>query len=85
MDCQFNLQLSPYLDNSTSWWIDNILKAKYSMLDFSDQQRAYAHYRRWMSDQGVIIRDTDKTISDDNILKFVDEQSMLIFALRWGN
>ena len=82
---QFKLPLSPYLDNSTTWWIHKNLKVKYSMLDLSQRQQVYNRYCQWMRDQGVIVREIDKPISDDTDILFIDDQSMLVFSLRWGN
>lgn len=86
----FNLPLSPYLDNSTTWWIDTFCpENSIRRFDISDkgQQRLRDDYHQWMSDQGVVIKnieDTDYQINESR-LYFVDEQSMLMFALRWGN
>ncbi len=82
---QFKLPLSPYLDNSTTWWIHENLKVKYSMLDLPQRQQVYYRYCQWMRDQGVIVREIDKPISDDTDILFIDELSMLVFSLRWGN
>lgn len=88
-DSQYTLPLSPYLDNSTLWWVYENLEEKYSSystMKLDQQQYTYNLYQQWMRDQGVIVRNRDKFIADrDHGLQFVDEQSMMIFALRWGN
>jgi hypothetical protein len=43
----------------------------------------YKKYQNWMRDQGVVIRDPYKYSGSG--IDFVDEQSMLMFILRWSN
>jgi hypothetical protein len=84
----FHLPISPYLDNSTTWWIETFCpENSISRFDISDkgQQRLRDDYHQWMRDQGVIVREIDKPISDDTHILFIDDQSMLVFSLRWGN
>jgi hypothetical protein len=86
---EFCLSLDPYLENSTLWWIDTFCpEGSIRRLDTPDkgQQLLRDDYHQWMSEQGVIIKDPKRyVLYDDHGLNFVDEQSMLIFVLRWGN
>lgn len=77
-DSDFKLPVDPFLQNSTDWYILN--KEDMSDQSYSD---SYKKYKNWMSDQNVIIRDIDEEFKSH--LYFKDEQSMLLFALRWGN
>ena len=45
----------------------------------------YKDYQNWMRDQGVVIRDPYTVTLDNYGIDFVDEQSMLMFILRWSN
>ena len=84
---QFNISLSPYLDNSTRWWVENFCPSLDMNRSQQNQEKLKMRYHQWMSDQGVVIKnieDTDYQINESR-LYFVDEQSMLMFALRWGN
>jgi hypothetical protein len=45
----------------------------------------YKDYQNWMRDQGVVIRDIYTVTPDNTGIDFVDEQSMLMFILRWSN
>ena len=85
----FHLPISPYLDNSTTWWIETFCpENSISRFDISDkgQQRLRDDYHQWMINQGVVINDRHSYVLRDDLgLNFIDEQSMLVFSLRWGN
>ncbi len=74
---KLSLPISPFLDNSTNWWIDNKPENK----QYEGKIR-YALYEEWMKKQGVNI---NSGLSDKLTIDFVDEESMVIFILRWGN
>ena len=75
------LPVDPFLYNSTAYWLEM------HPITFSDPKypEFYKDYQNWMRDQGVVIRDTSTTTPDNTGLDFVDEQSMLMFILRWSN
>lgn len=83
---EFSLPISPYLDNSTEWWAENnSYDEKFHLMTKSEIKMMYKEYQQWMKDQGVIIRDPNKPINLNPRLIFVDESSMIMFALKWGN
>lgn len=86
---KFSLSLSPYLENSTEWWLKENPGEKYTT--YYTYKEYVSKYYQWMSDQGVIVRDkSSPTVKltfefEYGNIEFVDEQSMLMFAIRWGN
>jgi hypothetical protein len=86
---KFKLPLSPYLENSTGWWMKENPGEKYTTK--SIYKEYVEKYHQWMFDQGVIIKDNSShTVKltfefDYYDIEFIDEQSMLMFAIRWGN
>jgi hypothetical protein len=89
----FSLPLDPYLENSTQWWVD-----KNPHESWHDYDTRYKQYQEWMRNQGVIVKNLKETLNTmrDSIygnadnqhywsLDFVDEPSMMVFILRWGN
>jgi hypothetical protein len=72
-----HLPISPFLDNACNWYLSNHTNC------YDDHSELYSRYKVWMNEQGVILRDMDEKVR--TYLYFKDEQSMLIFALRWGN
>jgi hypothetical protein len=75
------LPVDPFLYNSTAYWLDQ------HPITFSDPEypEFYKRYQNWMRDQGVVIRDLHAVTVGSTGLDFVDEQSMLMFILRWSN
>ena len=89
----YRLPIHPYLENSTRWWIDSTPQEQWH-----EHDTRYKMYQEWMKDQGVIIKSVltvteelqkgilDQPLFTDELsLDFVDEESMLVFILRWGN
>ena len=90
----FSLPLDPYLENSTQWWVD-----KNPHQPSHDNDTRYKQYQEWMRGQGVIVKNLKETLNtlrestyadaskhrDYWSLDFVDEPSMMVFILRWGN
>ena len=72
-----HLPIDPFLDNASNWYLSTHRNP------YDDYSELYSKYRVWMNEQGVILREMDQKIK--TYLYFKDEQSMLIFALRWGN
>jgi hypothetical protein len=84
------LSLDPFLKNSTDWWIDNVFQQNdrllYDKSSDDDWARMQNDYHKWLTEQGVITKDRDYTATFVvPYLEFVDEQSMLMFILRWSN
>jgi hypothetical protein len=90
MNSQFKLPLSPYLENSTEWWMKenpgDRYTTKYTYTEYVGK------YYQWMSEQGIIVKNKvshpvfNITVNFNYCdIEFIDEQSMLMFALRWGN
>lgn len=76
----FNLPVSPFLDNAINWYLSSHTNC------YDDNDFLYSKYQDWMSEQGVVIKNRGlRTTDDGRFLNFVDEQSMIIFILRWGN
>ena len=76
----FNLPISPFLDNATNWYLSSHTNC------YDDHDFLYSKYKVWMKEQGVVIKDRDLRNKDNYpFLDFVDEASMIIFILRWGN
>lgn len=82
---KLSLPIDPYLANSTEWFLNG-----HPRQPGMDLAARYKLYQQWMKDQGVII----KNIVDSReqgippsvwTVDFVDESSMIIFILRWGN
>jgi hypothetical protein len=72
------LPVDPFLYNSTAHWI--------SITSYDPKcSEFYKDYQNWMRDQGVVIRDPYTVTPDNYGIDFVDEQSMLMFILRWSN
>lgn len=86
---QLKLPIDPYLENSTLWWIDTFCQeGTIRRNDTSDsaQRRLRDDYHQWMRDQGVVVKTSEYIYTvDDPCLEFVDEHSMLLFILKWGN
>jgi hypothetical protein len=73
------LPIDPFLYNASEWWWKT-----YKHLH-DDPMGYYSRYQEWMQEQGVVIRGIGSITVDDQGLDFVDERSMLMFILRWGN
>jgi hypothetical protein len=74
---ELHLPISPFLDNACNWYLSTHRNP------YDDHSELYFRYKVWMNEQGVILRDMDEKVR--TYLYFKDEQSMLLFALRWGN
>ena len=80
------LPVSPYLDNSTLWWVDTYAVPVTPNGSAEEHAQMKLEYQQWMRDQGVVVKGTDYMYTaDDPCLEFTDERSMLLFILRWGN
>jgi hypothetical protein len=73
------LPIDPFLYNASEWWWKT-----YKHI-YDDPKGYYSRYQEWMQEQGVVIRGIGSITVDDQGLDFVDERSMLMFILRWGN
>ena len=76
------LPVDPFLYNSTAHWIEMhpITPNDPKYPEF------YKRYQDWMRDQGVVVRDNAYSDALNKAgIYFVDEQSMLMFILRWSN
>ena len=79
---KLSLPISPFLDNATNWYLFD----SDAINCYDDHEVIYSKYKVWMSEQGVVIKDRDLRNKDNYpFLDFVDEGSMIIFILRWGN
>ena len=76
LNYSLRLPLDPFLHNASDWWWKNNHEL------YSESNTIYSAYQNWMREQGVVIRNPNTT--EDGIF-FNDEQSMLMFILRWSN
>lgn len=75
------------MENSTLYWVHTVLETlPLEVVTSTRHEDKLEHYHNWMREQGVIIKGKDYIYrADDPCLDFVDENSMLLFILKWGN